>query len=219
MDRYLFVVIGVGVPIYIPIYLRMAHRINHQGTYVIDRRYKGIGRIRRASGTNDRKTLNQILSMLTEIHNVGKHSILCEIRDGVVSCMEVYGHWAEGRLDHLPSVATLKLVTPTIPDWIDTHSIVPTTKRNYKSEIKRFSDVVGYDLPIQAIPRALKRYKKHCIKRGTERTFNACRTTILAYLNNNFGKSHTLWKQVSDVRTLSAVPKRRAPQLSSDRIP
>lgn len=96
MDRYLFVVIGVGVPIYIPIYLRMVHGINHQGTYVIDRRYKGIGRIRRASGTNDRKTLNQILSMLTEIHNAGKHSILCEIRDGVVSCMEVYGHWVEG---------------------------------------------------------------------------------------------------------------------------
>ena len=76
MDRYLFVVIGVGVPIYIPIYLRMAHRINHQGTYVIDRRYKGIGRIRRASGTNDRKTLNQILSMLTEIHNAGKHALV-----------------------------------------------------------------------------------------------------------------------------------------------
>ncbi len=127
--------------------------------------------------------------------------------------MEVYGHWVERRLDHLPSAATLKPVTPTIPDWIDTHSIVPTTKRNYKSEIKRFCDVVGADLPVQDIPRALKHYKKHCIKRGTERTFNAARTTILAYLNNNFGKSHTLYQKVSDIPTLSAAPKRRAPQL------
>ena len=36
----------------------MAHRINHQGTYVIDRRYKGIGRIRRASGPH-RWTVNR----------------------------------------------------------------------------------------------------------------------------------------------------------------
>ena len=193
----------------------MVHRINHHGTFVIDRRYKGIGRIRRASGTKDRKTLKRILGMLTEIHNQGKRSILCEIRDGVVSPMEVYGYWTEGRLEHLPSALSLQPVIPTIPDWIDnTFEGVATTKRNYKSEISRFCKVVGENLPIQDLPIGLKRYRKHCIETTNHRTFNGCRVVLLSYLNKNVGRSHALYGKVSDIPNLKLIPKRKAPQLS-----
>lgn len=192
----------------------MTHRFNKRGSFVIDKRFKGIGRIRRASGTSDGKTFRDIQSMLKQLYDAPRHQILREIRDGILSPMEVYGYWTEGRLDHLPSAVTLRTVIPTIPDWIETHQVTPYTKQNYKNQIKRFCDFTKPDLPIQDIPKALKRYKKHCVKQGIERTFNACRTVMLAYFNRNHGKSHTLWKQVSDIRQLTIVPKRQAPHLT-----
>lgn len=198
----------------------MVHRINHHGTFVIDRRYKGIGRIRRASGTKDRKTLKRILGMLTEIQNQGKRSILCEIRDGVVSPMEVYGYWTNDQLKHLPSALTLKRVIPTIPDWIDSSSFdaVATTKRNYKSEISRFCKVVENDITIHDLPNALKRYKTHCIETTHHRTFNGCRKVLLSYINKELGRDHTLYGKVSAIPQLKLKSKRKAPQLSPEEI-
>lgn len=74
------------------------HRFNNRGSFVIDRRYKGIGRIRRASNTKDKKTFEEILHMLTRLLDLGQHEILKEIRDGVLSPMEVYGYWTNDQL-------------------------------------------------------------------------------------------------------------------------
>ena len=192
----------------------MMHRINRRGTYVIDRRYKGIGRIRRASGASSRKTFNQILSMLKELHETGRHTVLREIRDGVVTPIEAYGYWREEKLEYLPSAATLKPILPTIPDWIDKHEVSEITKRNYKSEMKRFAAFSGETLAIQDLPAALQRYREYCTARGTHRTFNYLRTTILAYLRGTLGKNSHLWQAVSGIRLLKEVRKRQAPQLS-----
>ncbi len=192
----------------------MTFRFNNQGSFVIDRRYKAVGRIRRASGTTDKQTFSQILAMLSELHDSGRHSVLKEIRDGIINPIEAYGFWRQGELDHLPSAMTLRPVTPTIPDWIDNHTVAETTKRNYKSEISRFAAFVGEATRIQDLPSALKTYRDYCLERGTARTFNYLRTAILSYINNNFGKSHVLWRSVRDVKTLKEEKKRQAPQLT-----
>jgi hypothetical protein len=192
----------------------MTFRFNHRGSLVIDRRYSAIGRIRRASGTHDKHTFRQILSMLRELHDTGRHSVLREIRDGLISPIQVYGFWREGQLDHLPSAMSLRPITPTIPDWIDKHTLTETTKRNYKSEISRFATFAGGSTRIQDLPAAVKAYRQYCLDRGTARTFNCLRTAILSYLNNNFGKSHVLWMSVRDVKTLKEPKKRQAPQLA-----
>ncbi len=192
----------------------MAFKFNERGSFVIKKSFKKIGEIRRASGTKDEKTFIEIQRMMEKLYDTGKHTILEEMRDGVVSGIEVYRYFIEGRLNHLPSAASLRLVTPTVPDWIDTHSVAPKTKENYKNQIKRFCDMVGTDLTIQDIPKALKNYRRYCNERDIARMFNLCRATILAYLNNNFGKTHTLYSQVVEVKTLKVKPKRQKPKLS-----
>lgn len=186
------------------------------GTLIVDRRFKGIGRIKRASGTNDKKTLKRIEVMLGQLYDSSAHfQILEEIRDGVVSIMEVYQHWTNNRLEHLPTTRTLKPVIPTVLDWIDNaHVATPHTKKNYKNQVKRFCDVIGRNPPIQEIPKEFKRYKSHCKEQDIGRTFNSCRTVFQAYFNNNFKKSHTLWQQVSEIGKLKETSKRKAPQLS-----
>jgi len=185
-----------------------------RGTFSYQKRFNKIGEIRRASGTNDQKTFRAIEKLMKELYDTGKHQILREVRDGIVSPLQVYAFWKEGRLEELPTTSTIRPIHPTIPDWIDTHEVAETTKRNYKSEVKRFSDLVGTTLPLNEIPEGVKRYRIHCIERDTKRTFNYLRTAMLAFLRANFGKHSELWKGVSEIRTLSATPKRQAPQLS-----
>lgn len=183
------------------------------GTYVIDRRYKGIGRIRRASGTVDEDTFNSIVAMMKEFHSTGKHTILKEIRDGVLTPIEVYGYYTEGKLEYLPSAATIKLIVPTVTDWIPHHSVTDTTKKNYTFAVKRLVKLGGNG-ELQDIPKILKAYRHLCMEEDKSRTFNYVRTTLLAYLRANFGKSHSLYRQTSDVRGLKETVKRQAPQLT-----
>lgn len=193
----------------------MAFKVNNRGSFIIKKSFKRIGEIRRASGSKDEKTFIEIQRMMQKLYDTGKHSILEEIRDGVVSGLEVYRYHLEGRLDHLPSAATLRPVLPTVTDWIDTHSVTPYTRQNYKNQVKRFCAVTDdANLSIQDVPAALKRYKLHCSKKGIERTFNACRVALLAYFNRNFGRSHILYQQVSDIRMLKLTPKKKSPHLS-----
>ena len=67
----------------------MAFKFNDRGSLVIKRSFKGIGQIRRASGTSDEKTFDEIRDMMGKLYDTGKHTILEEIRDGVVSGIEV----------------------------------------------------------------------------------------------------------------------------------
>ena len=69
----------------------MVHRFNNRGTLVIDKQFKaGIGRIRKAYGTNSLKTFNHIRFMLGELYDSPQHhEILEEIRDDVVSILDV----------------------------------------------------------------------------------------------------------------------------------
>lgn len=191
----------------------MVWQINNRGTFVIDRRFKGIGRIRRASGTTSKETLQQIVSMLKEFYETGKHAVLREIQRGTVTPIEVFGYWREGKLDHIPSAATLKPILPTITDWILSHNVTDITKRNYTFSIKRFADIAG-NVQIQDLPEAVEVYRQHCMDAGKHRSFNFARTPILAYLRATFGRSHHLYQAVSGIRTLTEKTKRQAPQLS-----
>jgi integrase len=183
------------------------------GSYVVDRRYDGVGRIRRASGTKDAKTFKSILEMLTTLSQTGRRTILCEIRDGIITPLEAYSYYLEGKLDHLPSAATLKNLDPTFYEWVKTHDVVESTRRNYAAAVKRLIDEVG-NPSIHQLPKYLTEYRKHCLTGDKARTFNYTRTALLAFLRDRFGRNSTQWNAVSNVRTLKEKSKRQAPQLS-----
>lgn len=181
------------------------------GTFVVDIRLKAIGRIRRASGTKDRETFRAIITMLKQLHATGKHSVLREIQSGLVSPIEVYGYWIQNQLDHLPSASSLQPIQSTFNKWIETHDVIATTKRNYKSEITRFVAVVG-DIPISDLAAGVAHYKVICRDSDKARTFSALRTALLAFLRAN--KHTQLWKEVSDIKPLKVERKKQAPQLT-----
>lgn len=188
-------------------------RFNERGSFVIDKRFRGIGRIRRASGTSDKKTFRAILAMLAQLYSTGKHEVLREIQSGSVTPLEAFGYWTAEQLAALPSVATLKLVSPTVENWTKTHDVEQITRRNYVYAIRRFIKVVGNPSLIK-LPDAIAQYRAYCDDHDLHRSFNALRTTMLSYLNHALGRSSWLYGKVSDIATLSIDSPKRAPQLN-----
>ncbi len=192
----------------------MAWQINGRGSYVIDRRFKGVGRIRRASGIKNIKMLKKLESMLDNLWETGRIDVLRDIQNGVIHVMEAYEYWRTQEVEQIPSVATLRPLVPTISDWIERHDILDTTRKGYRDHFKAFLNVISGESKLLDLPKSLAEYKDHCIKKETPRAFNYTRSILQAYLNHTFGRHHTLWEQVSHIRPLKVTNQRQAPQLS-----
>ena len=178
-----------------------------RGSFVIDRRYKGIGRIRRASGTSNLKTYNQILSMLTEFYQTGRHKILEEIKDGVISPLQAFAHWREGRLEHLPTSETLLTLKDTFSKWLKQHNIAKSTRANYALQYDYFVRQVGDSVMLCDLPVALAEYREFCDEKETFRTFNMVRTALQAFINSRFSSDDPLYHRLRAVKKLTEVPK------------
>ena len=85
----------------------MTHRISTNGSFRIDRRFKTVGRIALASGTNDRQTFGKLNTMLTELYEDGYLDVLRGIRDHRWSLQEVYQARRTGRLSYIESELVL----------------------------------------------------------------------------------------------------------------
>jgi integrase len=194
----------------------MPYKNNQRGgSLILDRTFKGVGRIQRATGVTRLEDYELISSMLTELSRSGKHEILRDIRDGKVTLVEVYGYYHEGQLEQTPSAFTLKTIEPTITDWIEgRHNLAESTKKNYKGQFNVFVRVVGKNTQISDLPTKLKVYKQYCQKRDTLRSANYVRSILQSFLNNTVGRHHSLWKQVSNIKPFTLANQRQAPQLT-----
>lgn len=79
----------------------MAYKHTPHGTFVIDRRFAGVGRIKRASGATTRGGLKSRNACLTRLYDHGRLDLLRAIRDGTLSVTELYAADREKRLDTL----------------------------------------------------------------------------------------------------------------------
>jgi integrase len=177
------------------------YRIKGKGTLRVDRNFKGVGRLQKSTGVDDIKTYNDINAMLTQLYRTGKHEILREIIKGSVSLLEVFGYWNAGKLDALPSAATLQMVDATVIKFIETHYKTETTRRNYLASLNRFLAVVG-NHTLQELPDRVKQYKLHCQDNDTAHSYNHLRKAIMAYLRQTLGKHSFLWASVSNIDKL-----------------
>jgi integrase len=176
-----------------------------RGSYVIDRRFKsGIGRIRRASGTTDKRVYEAIQGMLTMLHQTGRLQILREIRDGTIEVMDCYEHYLNNKLEHLPSTLTLQKIDPTVFDWIASRTdIADTTTVGYTDAVRRMVKTVG-NYTVQNVAKAMKKYKA---TQPPTRMFNYCRIALLAYLRHNHGKRSHVWQSLSEIRPIKQTTK------------
>ena len=97
----------------------MAHKSGGRGTFTIDRRFRGVGRIKRASGTTDEKVYGRLTTMLEEIARDGRIDILRFVRDGHLTPLELWAYYRRYGLSKLPGPERVKLLKRAVDNWLD----------------------------------------------------------------------------------------------------
>lgn len=180
-------------------------------TLRIDRVFKAIGRIARATGTDDPQIRDNISAMLTVLYRHGRLELLRAIRDGRLTMLEVYAAYERSALDELP-IGTARPLAAAMQEWIDS-LIVPReysakhveslgTSRRYIERGHRRATVAEAENVVRSLRDSVGR--KH------PRSFNLARLAVLAFLRATLGSSHVLYAKVKDVhsRKLAKATKR-----------
>jgi hypothetical protein len=173
------------------------HKSRGKGTFYIDRRYPGVGRIRRASGTTDPKLFQKLLDMLDELK--GRVDILRAVRDGRLAPLELWGSYRAYGLSRLPTSELAKPLEAALWAWWREAQIVHKTKLDYKYAIQHILKLARPHTTVAELPALLVRYRE----KATAGSFNHMRAVLRSFAHETSGRFSDLWNG------LGAVPRKK----------
>jgi hypothetical protein len=106
------------------------------GTLVVDRVFPAVGRIKRASGTNDPVIKRKIDAMLTRLADDGMIDLLRGIRDRRLTLLEVHDAYQRRALDQLPSGSTARPLAPAMRAWLAHFTCSPKHRGSIEYSIR-----------------------------------------------------------------------------------
>ena len=193
-----------------------AHKASSgRGTYLIDLRFKQIGRIRVASGTDDVDVFNAIVSALKVLYRNGELTTLVMVREKKIAPLEIYAAFKRSELDRLPKVEDFRSLKKASDDWLAHFDAAPQTIRDYRNNIAQLLKL-NPKATLAGLPELLEEYRRKCLKQGKRVAFARCRSALMAFVRDTIGRSSRLYGEVSDVRPLKRAVKPPKPRLSVD---
>lgn len=168
---------------------RTPHRSHGKGTFVIDRSFRGVGRICRSSGTEDPKLFGNLNHMLDTLAQGGRQDVLEQVREGMLTPLQVWQHYRLGRWDDVPTVQHLQPLIETVHRWALAY--VCSEEHREKDLLRSLTAItphVRVGATVAEIPESLERYRGVCEARETHRTFNIVRSTFQAFLRSTLAK-------------------------------
>jgi hypothetical protein len=182
-------------------------------TLVIDRVLKGVGRIKKASGTTNVPVRNKMNRMLTTLHEDGRLDILRAIRDGKLSLLEVYSAFQRKALQALPTGDSAKTLSEAMKVWIENLRVPQDVSKNHKGSLetsRRYFENHKPKATVSDLPVMLDELRE-TLGRAHARSFNLARSAALAYVRSTLKRSHPLWLQIAAVepRKMAKTTKRR----------
>ena len=189
-------------------------------TLHIDRTFRGVGRIKKATGTSNPIVRKKISRMLTALHEDGRLDILRAIRDGHVVLLEVWDAYQRKTLAKLPVAGTARKLSDAFEAWRDQLRVpddysadhvrtMETTLRHLKHA--RDGAMVA-DLP------AVLEQLRDTLGKTAPRSFNLTRSHCMAFVRHTLKRSHPLWLAVSAVEPRKVVPSKPKRPLSVEQM-
>jgi integrase len=181
-----------------------AHKSGGKGTYLLDRVFPGVGRVRRATGTRDRNMATALNSMLTSLWAAGRSDVLAEIRDKRLHPMEV---WRRFRIDGAAGLPAPEKMRPLseLTVWAESLDASKRHRQNVQSGVRVF--LRSADGSLTDLPDLLRTYKR----RTGKRMFNVVRSALQAFARDTFGKHSALWSAITGVPPWKYKPKKGHP--------
>ena len=185
------------------------HKTNKRGTFVLDRQFRGVGRIKRATGTTDPKLYTLLDAMLTTLYKAGRVDILQAIHAGALTPLEVWARFRLGELDRLPTVETMKPLKQALESWLETADAGKWNRQSRKYAVAAILRLAKRTATVQEIPALLRGYA--AVAKGPT-MFNRTRSAMQAFIRDTLGRSHVLYGQVTDVRPKRVRERQGNPQ-------
>lgn len=176
------------------------HKTNKRGTYTLDRTVKGVGRIKRASGTNDAALAKLMDAMLLTLKKAGRLDVLRAIRDGVNTPLEVWNKYRAHDLDSLPTPEGMRDLAEAMKDWARTAEASDWHRQSRQSQANVLLAHARKGDTLAELPEVLRRYQA---KAGGKTMFNRVRSMAQAFVRDTLGRSHPVYGQLRDV-----IPKK-----------
>jgi integrase len=174
------------------------------GTIVIDRSFRGVGRIKRATGTNKESQAKRYDDMLSDLYDLDRLDVLKAIKANVVSIREVWAAWKYGDRKRLPTIESMKDLVATSTDWIQHTRCSDEHRKNHRKAFTAILKGEPEGSTLADLPTLLKAYKRRA---GGEVMFNRVRASILSFLRQELGKRHRLYEECADVPTHTERPE------------
>jgi integrase len=185
------------------------HRTNKRGTYTLDRQFRGVGRIKRASGTNDPALFKLVDAMLGTLAQAGRIDILQAIKNGTLTPLEVWSRFRLQELERLPTVETMVGLKPALEEWVATAEASDWHRASRKYSVAAILRLALKDATVQDLPRVLRSYQK---KAKGAPTFNRTRAAMLAFVRDTIGQSHPIYAKIREIRVRTEKRREGNPQ-------
>lgn len=176
-------------------------------TKEFDRRFRHVGRIKRAWGTSHKPTIKAMEQMLDGLFQRGRLDILRWLQDKTYTPLEVYDAWRVNDLERLPTAATLAPLKETFEKWVSkkecsaSHRLSLSQSLRHLLKASRSNPSVG-DLPSVLSVVREKMQGKH------PRSFNLARAAAQAFVKSTLKRSHPIYAAIGDIDPLPIVAQR-----------
>lgn len=173
---------------------------------MIDRLFPGVGRVRRASGTTDRRVFRELGVMLTTFSLQARYDLLEAIRDGAIKPTFALTWFKRAAIDKIPTADVL----PPLGETFDTWRLGLDCSHQHRKSLgttRRHLAIAEHHI-LQDAPGLLAAYRLRATAHPA--SCNKARAHVMAFLRDQVGQSHRLWSAVSDQRP--AKQPKRAPR-------
>jgi integrase len=183
---------------------RKGHLSNGRGTLRIDLRFPApVGRIAKATGSNESQTKKDIESMLDALARSvpPRYDLLLAIKSGSISLLYALSCWRQGNLNKAPSAELLPPLDGRWRAWLDGKDY----SREYKASVLSTLNGLlrqGTEPKVGDLPKLMQAYRVECHAAGHPTQFNRAKAHVQAFVRDTLRKRHELYLEVTDVSTL-----------------
>lgn len=174
-----------------------------RGTLELRVKYRGLPRIRRASGTRDLELFAQYRAMCNALYENGQHDHLRAIARGTLRLPAVYAAYRRGKLHELPAGDVAVSLAEAWSRWT---AHLPRGKHRRDIEGLGRRMITAGDV-VADLPHRLRLYRANMLASGHAPAFNHARNYARAFVRDVLGKSDPLYQRVRDIE---ALPHRAA---------
>lgn len=181
-------------------------------TPILDRQFKGVGRIKRATGSTSPKMRAALSHMLTALYNQGRLDVMRAIRDGKLELLVVYDAYRRHALDSLPMADTLVPLADSMRTWIVLADASPSYRESLATSLK-YLIAEKVDAKVADLPALLESLRNTLgVKHPT--SFNLCRRAASRFISATLKRNHPLWAAINAVEPRKVTERRKGKHLT-----